>query len=488
MPLGWNARWRGPEHHATAMSPTMLLLMMMLLMTLLPAAAAAASTDSSQVAALASSAAQPVGHNPPSLFRFFVGSCGGNSHLLSLGTTTSWPADAVASTTPDQVASEASRGASSFLYNSGRQLTLTSLGQFNLGSWNNWNVRNPDHEGWLYSCGGPSYITVLKYAVDDASGKVTGRVMSNVTGFGKHPVHMSMSHDNSHLLVAGYGSGTVAAYKIHTDGALGSLVSLSHQNGNSSCDPTTPAGGRQTSPHPHSIVPGPAGSKFYYSPNLGLDKVFQYTLDDVTGKLSIVGDMAVAWCSGPRHLAFHPSGTFAYLLHEMASTVTLHSVGKHDGRLSSALSTLSLVPDMGWRYCSVVPIDGAGNCTKAAEIRVTPNGKHVFASNRGHNSIVKISLSNDGAFVGAATVVAKVTWVRGMQVSPDGHFLVAASDGHNDFQEAQVQVTHRETTRRPSGTLGGSVIVYAIDQQGQGTLTQVARCSAPKDGCDITFV
>lgn len=172
----------------------------------------------------------------------------------------------------------------------------------------------------------------------------------------------------------------------------------------SGCDPSTSAGGRQTSPHPHSVVPGPSGSKYHYSPDLGLDKVFQYVLDDITGKLSIVDELVVAQCSGPRRMAFHPSGD---LLHEMASTVTLHAVGKVDGKLSNALDTLPLVPDKSWHYWSAVPVDGAGNCTKAAEIRVTPNGKYIFASNR---SIVALPLSKAGdAFVGAARVAASVT-------------------------------------------------------------------------------
>ena len=143
------------------------------------------------------------------------------------------------------------------------------------------------------------------------------------------PVHMSMSHTNSHLLVVGYVAGTVSAVEISgTDASLTKITSISQHNGTSKCDPSTPAGGRyvydldscllffslfkvfflspfslvknactccwgmniapltsngmllfymhtcsQTSPHPHSIVPGPAGSSYHYSPdvsNLGL--------------------------------------------------------------------------------------------------------------------------------------------------------------------------------------------------------------------------
>ena len=411
-------------------------------------------------------------------FRFFVGSCGGQSPLLSLSTHRT-----------------SSRGGGGVV-----APTLTSLGEFELGSWNNWNVANPQRPGWLYSvsctgpgrfCPGPSYVTALKFAVDASGTKVTGKVMSNVTGVGAHPVHMSMSHDNKFLLVAGYDSGTVAAVAIaDDDGALGGVQSLSQHSGKSSCDPSTPSGGRQTGPHPHSIVPGPKGSKYYYNADLGLDKVFQYALD-ASGNLSIVGEVAVAPCSGPRHLAFHPSGKYVYLLHEMASSITLHSVDETSGRLSKALSSLPLVPDSGWRYCSVVPLDGAGNCTKSAEIRVTPDGKYVFASNRGHNSIVKLSLTASGdAFVGAATVVAWVTWVRGMQLTPDGKFLVAASDTHNDLhgttgtssREGRAWVAEAEVAPK-----GGSVIVYEIDQKGKGVLTNVAQVPVPT-GCDVTFV
>jgi 6-phosphogluconolactonase len=154
------------------------------------------------------------------------------------------------------------------------------------------------------------------------------------------------------MLVAGYASGTVASIRVHASGALGSVASVSQHNGTSSCNPNTPAGGRQTSPHPHSIVAGPtraagraadagggatgadAGERippapdrqrqYFYAPDLGLDKVFQYALDAATGSLIVVSVLEVAPCSGPRHLTFSPAGTHVYLLHEMVPVFSLH--------------------------------------------------------------------------------------------------------------------------------------------------------------------
>ena len=125
--------------------------------------------------------------------------------------------------------------------------------------------------------------------------------------------------------------------------------------------------------------------------------------------------------------------------------------------------------------------------TKAAEVRITPDGKYIFASNRGHNSIVKLSLSNSGgSFIGGVDVVAWVTWVRGMDVSPDGKYLVVASDSRSDMEvnDARTVVQGRGSQPQP---MGGKVIVYAIDLEGKGVLTRAATLPVPT-GCDISFV
>lgn len=174
--------------------------------------------------------------------------------------------------------------------------------------------------------------------------------------------------------------GTIASVSVNADGSLDKVVSTSNHTGKGSCDPATPAGGRQTSPHPHSIVAAPNGSPYFYSPDLGLDKVFQYSVDDANGKLRIVSATDMDTCSGPRHMAFHPDGAHAYILHEMASAISLHSVSKEGGALSTALFTLPLVPlpdTPHWRYCPTVSENGAGNCTKSAEVRITNDGKYV---------------------------------------------------------------------------------------------------------------
>jgi len=402
--------------------------------------------------------------------KFFVGTCGGDVPLFSL---------------------KQSSVNNTAVGNVGGSVSLTNMKQFFLGGNPGWTIPHPT-KSWLYAAD-VTHVTALKYTVGPTG--VTGKVMSNITGFGNAGVHMSMTDTANHLVMVGYISGTVASVGVNTDGSLDKVVSVSNHSGTSGCDPSTPSGGRQKSPHPHSIVKGPMkgskGESWYYSPDLGLDKVFQYAVDDVSGALTIVSTTDVATCSGPRHMAFHPDGTHAYLLHEMASSITLHAVSKADGSLSKALSTLPLVPAPDtehWSYCQTVAINGAGNCTKAAEVRITPDGKYLYASNRGHNSVVVLSLSPAGdAFVGDAKLAADVIWVRGMNISPDGEYLVMASDGNNDMALDLDATAAAGTANVGVGTpANGQVIVYGINHK-DGSLQSMATSPVPT-GCDITFV
>jgi 6-phosphogluconolactonase (cycloisomerase 2 family) len=309
-------------------------------------------------------------------------------------------------------------------------------------------------------------------------------VTNSSAGFGI--VHLQPSPSGKTLVIAGYGSGTVAAVRI--DPATGHFVAQStpfvaQHTGSSQCT-TAPAAGRQTAPHPHSVA---RFEETYYAVDLGLDKVFQYAVDDTTAALRLVDVLDVQTCSGPRHMVFHPSGTYAYLLHEMGSVVSVHPRNLATGKLAPAVHTYSTVPP-GWAYCATVPIDGAGNCTKAAEIRVTAAGTLIFASNRGHNSIAAFRISRDGAELEPLGWPATgLVWPRGLELTPDSSVLVAASNSQPGIGAPPLRST--------ADDWDGSVVAFAINTVltnggGDGAdgdaplLHEIARLDVPHP-CDV---
>jgi 6-phosphogluconolactonase len=187
---------------------------------------------------------------------------------------------------------------------------------------------------------------------------------------GTGPCHLAVDQTGRWVLVANYGSGSVAALPLSEDGRLGE-ASVAIQHHGSSVNPQ-----RQAGPHAHFIAPDPL-NQFALACDLGLDKVLVYRLNQPGTVLTAnePPSITVTPGSGPRHLAFHPDGRHVYLANEMASTMTVFEYQAKAGTLNP-LQTISLLPE-----------SFKGQST-AAEVQVHPSGKFVYASNRGHDSIV----------------------------------------------------------------------------------------------------
>ena len=185
---------------------------------------------------------------------------------------------------------------------------------------------------------------------------------------GADPCHVVVDGRCKHAFVANFASGSVCVLPISDDGSLGRACDFVQHVG-CGIDPT-----RQAGPHAHAVTLD-ASNRFAYVPDLGLDKVMVYRFDAGRGMLE---PHAPAWIkstpgAGPRHVAFHPSGRFAYVANELDSTV---SVLAHDG-----FGGLLFV-----ETCTTLPTDFRGDST-CADIHVTPSGRFVYVSNRGHDSI-----------------------------------------------------------------------------------------------------
>jgi 6-phosphogluconolactonase len=212
--------------------------------------------------------------------------------------------------------------------------------------------------------------------------------------------------------VANYGGGSIEALPVKADGNLQAPTAFIQHRG-SSVNPQ-----RQERAHAHFITTD-AANRFVLACDLGLDRVLVYKLDPANSSL-IANDppaAAIEPGSGPRHLAFHPNGRFAYVINEMKCTLTAFSYDPERGALKELQSTSTLPAE-----ATVKPN------YSTAEVETHPSGKFLYGSNRGHDSIVVFTI--DGA-TGKLSYVENVSTQgktpRSFGIDPSGRFLLAAN-------------------------------------------------------------
>jgi 6-phosphogluconolactonase (cycloisomerase 2 family) len=268
---------------------------------------------------------------------------------------------------------------------------------------------------------------VSAYAIDKQSGRITA--LNRQSCGGKNPVHLSIDPTGRWIVTANYSAGSVGVVPIEKDGTLGprsDLVTLPGEPG--------PDRKQQASSHPHNAVVDPSG-RFIVVPDKGLDRVFVFRLDAVSGKLAPNDPPFVATRAGagPRHIAFHPKMPLAYVINELGSSVTTYRFDPQRG----SLQPIQIQPS--------TPASFTGNNT-GAEIVVVPSGRVVYASNRGHDSIAIFAVDRrDGSLtpVGWAPTHAKSP--RFFCVDPAAKFLYAANadEGFSDQQNTDTIVPFR---------------------------------------------
>ena len=254
--------------------------------------------------------------------------------------------------------------------------------------------------------------SVTAFAISDPESGVLKK-LNTVSSEGGWPCHLAISPKGNSLMTANYGGGTVGVLELKADGSLGKTLGVGRHEGSSVNKD------RQEGPHPHSTVIDPAG-KFLFVADLGLDQIIMYELR-ADGSLSEQKAVTkVTPGSGPRHFAFHPGGKFAYLINEMVRTVSAFTYDAGSGSLVE-IQTLSTVP-AGWKSGST------------AELLAHPNGRFLYGSNRGHDSIACYRI--DPAKGKLTLVEIEHTGgktPRSFGLDPDGHFLLAANQTSGDL-------------------------------------------------------
>jgi len=224
--------------------------------------------------------------------------------------------------------------------------------------------------------------------------------------------HVQRDSNNEFLVVTSYHGGMIGLIKLNSDGSLGQLVDVVQHTG-SSVDPE-----RQDRPHPHSSFFSLDG-KYLYVQDLGLDKLAIYTINAGEGKLVAAGEVQLPAGSGPRHLAFHPQLPVAYVINELDSTVSVFSYDS---------STGSLEPK---QQISTLP-EGFTGENGTAEITVSKDGKYVYGSNRGHDSIVVYAVNEEGLLHVVQHISSGGGHPRHFTLTTsDRHLLVANRDNNN---------------------------------------------------------
>ncbi|MBI4904192.1 MAG: lactonase family protein [Acidobacteria bacterium] len=239
--------------------------------------------------------------------------------------------------------------------------------------------------------------------------------LNTVSTKGTGPCHINVDKTGKAIVVANYNSGSAAAMAVNADGSLRESTSFVQHQGKSV------NAQRQSGPHAHSVNIS-ADNRYVVVADLGLDQVLVYKFD--APKATIAPNTppfaTVKPGSGPRHFSFHPKGKYAYVINEMVATVTAFAYNAKLGTLKE-IQTISTVP-AGYTT--------PGNST--AEIRVHPNGKFLYGSNRGHNSLAVFAINGDGTLRYIKNVSTEGQIPRNFNLDPTGRWLLAANQNSDN--------------------------------------------------------
>ncbi|NBR85699.1 MAG: lactonase family protein [Proteobacteria bacterium] len=226
------------------------------------------------------------------------------------------------------------------------------------------------------SFGGKEPEHVAAYAIEGRTGRL--KLLNRQSTRGTASCYLDVDATGKTVLVANYTTGNVASFPVQADGSLGESASFFQHSGSSVDLP------RQKGPNAHSFVVSP-DNRFAFAADLGIDKIMSYRLDATTAKLT-PNEPAFAKAppgAGPRHLIFHPNGKHVYVINELKNSVTMFDYVTTTGTLTERQTISTLPTDFsGKSYC--------------ADLKITPDGRFLYGTNRGHDSIACYRLADDG--------------------------------------------------------------------------------------------
>lgn len=270
---------------------------------------------------------------------------------------------------------------------------------------------SPDNK-FLYSIhaknfGGKEHEQIAAYKLVGRSGRL--ELLNRQSALGTAACYLDVDATGRTVVVANYSTGSVASLPVREDGSLGEATSFIQHEG-ASVNPT-----RQTAPHAHSIVVSP-DNRFAYAADLGLDQVLSYRLDSTKAKLSPSEPRFVKTPAGagPRHLTFHPNGKQVYVINELTNSVTVFSHNAESGELTTQQTIPTLPKDF----------DGTSHC---ADLKITPNGRFLYGTNRGHDSIAAYEIKDNGRLALLSIIPSLGKGPQNLAITRDGELLLCAN-------------------------------------------------------------
>jgi len=255
---------------------------------------------------------------------------------------------------------------------------------------------------------------VSSFEINPTTGEFS--FINSVSSKGIDPCHLIVDNTDNYVLVANYGSGSVIVLPFNDEGILQEQTCFI-QHAGSSVNPD-----RQQGPHAHSVsLDDQTGNVFVA--DLGQDRLVGYILDSVSGCLNKnqVSDFVGIPGSGPRHFDFHPSKQFAFLINELDSTITSFSYDQTLGSLSE-ISSVSTLPK------------GFSGQNTTADIHVAPNGRFLYGSNRGHDSIAIFEINPvSGSLTSIGHEFIRGSTPRNFVIHPSGNHLLVANQSTDNI-------------------------------------------------------
>lgn len=248
---------------------------------------------------------------------------------------------------------------------------------------------------------------VSAFAVDQRTGEL--RLLNQKPSLGADPCYVYVAAGGKFVLIANYTGGNVTVFPVQRDGSLGAATDMQQASGSSINRE------RQEGPHAHFITLDPT-NRFAYSCDLGTDKIMVFRFDARNGKL-LPGEppwVQVKPGAGPRHLAFHPSGKYVFVVNELHSTISAFARDPGKGSLQEMQSLTTL------------PKDFTGT-SWSADIHVSRDGRFVYSSNRGHDSIAIFAIDQRGGLTPVGHESTRGMFPRNFAIDPSGEFLLVAN-------------------------------------------------------------
>lgn len=284
--------------------------------------------------------------------------------------------------------------------------------------------------------------------------------LNQVASGGAGPVYLSLTPDGRHLLVANYVSGSIAVLPVKEDGSLGEAVDVHQDQGPAGAErPAAAVEGSfaisdHNGPHAHMIAADPSG-QYVYSTDLGLDRIYQYRLDNVTGKLTPNDPPFIDASSpgaGPRHFVFTPQGDGLWLINEEASTLTFYHIDKQSGLLREG-KTVSALPQ-GYKGTSF-----------AAGLVLSRDGKQLYVANRLHNSIAHFTVLDDGSLSHQDDIWTRGDYPRTLTLDSQGQWLYVMNQRSDNITRFRVAPKDGRLTFSADYTPVGSPSQMVISAQ-----------------------